>query len=75
MRYGRMYENVVVAVTELPVGHSIEQHVGATQAENYQEIPDEVGVGFYQKLDGLWLTPEQYQEKKLKGINHVKNSP
>lgn len=71
MRYGRLYKNVVVAVTVLPVGHSIEQHVGQDQADNYVEIPDDVDVGYYQSLDGSWLTPEQYELKKTKGNKHV----
>jgi hypothetical protein len=71
LRYGRIYKNVVVAVTELPEGHSIGEHVGIDQADNYQEIPDDVGVGYFQTLNGTWLTPEQYAAKKAKGASHV----
>lgn len=57
MRFGRIYKGVVVSVTEPPLGSTIEQHVGADQAENYSELPDGVGVGFKQQFDGEWVQP------------------
>jgi hypothetical protein len=75
VRYGRLYKNVVVAVIELPVGHSIEEHVGVDQADNYLEIPDDVNVGYFQTLSGAWLTPEQSAARKAKGGLHVPTTP
>jgi hypothetical protein len=71
MRYGLMYKGVVVSVTEPPDGRTLEQCVGEDQAENYVEIPDDVGVGHFQQLNGSWLTPEQHAAKKAKAIPHV----
>jgi hypothetical protein len=71
MRYGRMYKGVVVSVTEPPADRTLEQNVGPTEADEYVEIPDEVGVGHYQQTDGSWLTPEQHAIKKQKAFHHV----
>lgn len=58
MRYGRMYDGVVVAVTEPPVGTTIGQHVGNDQENNYTQLPDHVGVGYQQDFDGNWTPPK-----------------
>lgn len=57
MRYGRIYEGVVVSVTEPSRGRTIEQHVGEDQAVYYTPIPDHVDVGFQQQMDDTWLPP------------------
>jgi hypothetical protein len=71
MRYGRMYKGVVVTVAEPPVGRTLEQTVGPSEADEYEEIPDEVGVGHYQQTDGSWLTPSEHAIKKQKALQHV----
>ncbi len=57
MRFGRIYRGVVVSVTELPPGRTIEQHVGVDQADDFVPIPDHVDVGFIQQLDDTWKPP------------------
>lgn len=66
LRFGRMYKGVVVSVTELPKGRTIEQHVGPDQAADYNALPDHVNVGWVQQLDDTWLSPEEVEAKKQK---------
>ena len=68
MRLGRMYKGVVVAVTELPPGRTIESHVGEDQAANYEVIPDDVDVGYIQQSDDTWLSPQEAEAKKKEGV-------
>jgi len=58
MRFGRIYRGLVVSVTEPPLGRTIEEHVGASQAEFYTEIPDHVDVDYKQNFDGTWQAPK-----------------
>ncbi len=58
MRFGRLFEGVVVEVVEPPPGCTIEDEVGESQSIEYQALPKGVGVGHTQDLDGHWHPPE-----------------
>lgn len=66
MRFGRMYQGVVVSVMDVPPGRTIEQHVGYEQAENYQDLPDWVGVGYKQDIEGGWHAPKVLEPEGVK---------
>ncbi len=64
MRFGRLFEGVVVEVLELPPGCAIEDEVGESQSLEYQPLPKGVDVGYTQELDGSWIAPAPTKEKK-----------
>lgn len=57
MRFGRLFEGVVVEVSEPPPGRTIEDSVGEEQAVNYFAIPDHVGEGYSKDVEGNWVAP------------------
>lgn len=63
MRFGRLYEGVVVEVEEPPPGCTIEDCVGEQQASEYISLPDGVDVGHSQDIDGNWMAPLQSKKE------------
>lgn len=67
MRFGRMFEGVVVEVINTLPGRTIDDTVGEVQATDYVAIPDEVDVGHTKGVDGGWFAPALQTE----GVAHV----
>lgn len=62
MRFGLLFEGVVVEVIDLPPNRTLAD-MASDDVDNYITIPPHVGEGFSRTPDGEWLPPGAIVEK------------
>lgn len=65
MRFGLLYEGVVVEAFDLPPNRTLAD-VASDDPENYTPIPAHVDVGFTRTPDGVYVAPTEETDSKVK---------